>query len=197
MKTLLRICYNPIWLSRSFRSTYATTRLAFAGSESATFAFAELSRLELLTPLSRALSRSFRPWSVYFRRSKLVYALYKILTWRFLTLLTWDFDIFWPCKCHRSRIHVQKVGWVQPVQHCYPVLSRFFLCREKIEGGDSSYQIPSNLIFTGLGSKTRLSHGRSYKGDRHHATKSISLDHSIKRFDGPNTLVICRSVFQL
>ena len=47
LKTLLRICYNSIWLSRSFRNTYATTRLAFAGTESTMFGFAELSRLEV------------------------------------------------------------------------------------------------------------------------------------------------------
>ena len=40
LQTLLRMCYNPTWISRSFRGTYATTRLAFPGAESIMFAFA-------------------------------------------------------------------------------------------------------------------------------------------------------------
>ena len=47
LKTLLRNCYTSPWLSPSFRSTYATTCLAFADAESSMFAFTELSRIDV------------------------------------------------------------------------------------------------------------------------------------------------------
>ena len=53
LKTLLRMCYNPMWLSRSFCSTYATTRLAFADAESIMLAFAERAKARVRFLLSR------------------------------------------------------------------------------------------------------------------------------------------------
>ena len=50
---------------------------------------AELSRLELLPPLSRALSRSFRAWGFYFRGSNVEQRLYKILTSTMLIWIRW------------------------------------------------------------------------------------------------------------
>ena len=80
LKTLLQI-YDPTWLSRSFRGTYATTRLAFAttrlafaDAESIMFAFAQLSRISYIQLHSdrwsfqafAELSHSSRAWSFYF-----------------------------------------------------------------------------------------------------------------------------------